>query len=75
MNKSAVKFATQVDAEILTDVRSLAREEGRQIQALVNEALADLLRKRRSLAARPHVMEAYLDSHESYAAVYRKLAE
>lgn len=75
MSKSPVKFATQVDPDLLTDVKSLAREEGRQIQALVNEALDDLVRKRRNLAARPHVMETYLQSHESYAAVYRKLAE
>jgi len=34
------RFATQVDAELLAELRSLARDEGRQIQALVDEALA-----------------------------------
>jgi predicted transcriptional regulator len=40
-------FATQVDSEILAAVRTLAHSEGRQLQALVDEALADLLEKRK----------------------------
>ena len=39
------KFATQVDAEILSTVRGLAQSEGRQIQALIDEALADPIEK------------------------------
>ncbi len=69
------KFATQVDAEILAGVRALAREEGRQLQALVDEALADLIEKRRQGRPRAHVMAAYLTSHEKYAGLYKKLAE
>ena len=34
------KFATQVNSEILTTIRNLAQSEGRQLQALVDEALA-----------------------------------
>jgi hypothetical protein len=34
---SRKKFATQVDTAILSAVRTLAREEGRQLQALVDE--------------------------------------
>jgi len=37
------KFATQVNPDILVQVRMLAEKEGRQLQALVDEALADLL--------------------------------
>ena len=69
------KFATQVDAEILSAVRSLAHREGRQLQALVNEALADLLEKRKQNKPRSHVMAAYQESHEKYASLYKKLAE
>lgn len=69
------KFATQVDAEILSAVRSLAREEGRQLQALVDEALADLLEKRKQSQPRPQVMAAYQASHGRYAPLYKKLAE
>jgi hypothetical protein len=40
---SREKFATQVDTTILAAVRALAQDEGRQIQALVDEAFADLV--------------------------------
>ena len=53
------KFATQVDSELLATLRALAKAEGRQLQALVDEALAGLFEQRRQAAARPHVMSAY----------------
>jgi hypothetical protein len=69
------KFATQVDAEILTQVRLLAKSEGRQLQALVDEALADLIDKRKNGRPRTHVMAAYQSSHEKYAELYDQLAK
>ena len=69
------KFATQVRAEILAEVRALAQAEGRQIQALIDEALADLIEKRRTGRPRTHVMAAYQASHLRYAPLYKKLAE
>ena len=69
------KFATQVNAEILSAVRELAQSEGRQLQALVEEALADLLEKRRQGRPRAHVLAAYQGSLERYAPLYKKLAE
>jgi hypothetical protein len=69
------KFATQVNSEILMVVRMLAEKEGRQLQALVDEALADLIEKRKKTTPRAHVMGAYLASHEKYGPLYKKLAE
>lgn len=69
------KFATQVDSEILAAVRELASQEGRQLQSLVDEALADLIEKRRGGRPRPHVMAAYQSSHDRFASLYEKLAE
>ena len=40
MTKTREKFATQINSDILVTVRILAEKEGRQIQALVEEALA-----------------------------------
>ena len=42
------KFATRVNREILQEVRALAAREGRQMQALVDEALGDLIEKRKN---------------------------
>ena len=69
------KFATQVDGALLDELRSLARDEGRQIQALVDEAIAALLDERRQGRARSHVMAAYQRSHARFAALYDKLAK
>ena len=75
MPQTREKFATQVNAEILSAVRALAGKEGRQIQALVDEAFADLIEKRKNETPRAHVMGAYLASHEKYGPLYKKLAE
>lgn len=73
--KPREKFATQVSSEILSAVRDLAQDEGRQLQALVDEALTDLIEKRRQGRPRPHVMAAYQASHVKFAPLYKKLAE
>ncbi|MGI9165330.1 MAG: hypothetical protein ACR2G5_02925 [Pyrinomonadaceae bacterium] len=75
MSQNREKFATQVNSEILSAVRTLAQSEGRQLQALVEEALADLIEKHKNAKPRPHVMGAYLASHEKYGPLYKKLAE
>lgn len=69
------KFATQVRSETLATLRSLAKIEGRQLQALVEEALSDLIDKRKRARPRAHVMAAYEATHEKYAELYAKLAE
>ena len=69
------KFATQVKPETLSTLRSLAKIEGRQLQALVEEALSDLIYKRMRARPRAHVMAAYEATHEKYGELYAKLAE
>ena len=69
------KFATQVNSEILATVRGIAKKEGLLLQALVEEALADLIEKRNNTRPRPYVMAAYLASHEKYGELYKKLAK
>ena len=75
MSQVREKFATQVNSEILSTVRTIAKNEGRQLQALVDEALADLIEKRKNTRPRAHVMAAYLASHEKYGELYKKLAK
>ncbi len=75
MSATREKFATQVDANLLSQVRELAQKEGRQIQTLVDEALADLIEKRHQSRPRTHVMAAYQASHGNYATLYEKLAK
>lgn len=73
--QSREKFATQVNSELLAAVRGLAQSEGRQLQSLIDEALADLVEKRRQEKPRAHVMGAYQASHKKFGPLYKKLAE
>ncbi|MCW2282563.1 putative transcriptional regulator [Rhodoblastus acidophilus] len=73
--QSREDLAVQVDSEILRSVREIASAEGRQLQALFDEALSDLVEKRRRERPRAHVMAAYQASHEEFAPLYKKLAE
>ena len=75
MSQTREKFATQVNPEILCSIRAIAEKEGRQLQALVDEALADLIEKRKQARPRPHVMAAYLASHDKYGELYKKLSK
>lgn len=65
----------RVNSEILTHLRSLAQSEGRELQALLDEALADLIDKRKQNKPRADVMAAYQGSHQKLEALYKKLAE
>ncbi len=75
MHKNREKFSTQVDSKLLSRVRRLAKQEGRQIQALVDEAMSDLIVKHRPTKPREHVMAAYQASLERYARLCEKLAK
>ena len=69
------KFATQVNSGILAAVRDLAQREGRPLQILVEEALTDLIEKRKHGKPRANMMAAYQASHEKFGTLYKKLAE
>jgi hypothetical protein len=69
------KFATQVNSEILATVRTIAQHEGRQLQVLIEQALLDLIEKRKQQRPRANIMAAYQASHEKFAPLYKKLAE
>jgi len=56
-------------------VDAIARQEGRQLQVLIEEALSDLIEKRKQARPRATVMAAYQASHEIFAPLYKKLAE
>jgi hypothetical protein len=68
------QFATQVESELLQEMRDLAQEDDRRLEALVNDALAEYIERRHRERTRPHVMAAYESSHDRYASVYKKLA-
>ena len=75
MSTAREKFATQVDSALLDSVRKLAKSEGRQIQAVVEDALRAHLDAKNGAPDREHVMDAYLKSTERFSGLYKKLAQ
>lgn len=69
-----VKLVTEVDRAVLDALRQIARSEGRPLRALVDEAFADLLAKRRQGGPKPDVMAAYRTSHDRFSSLYERLA-
>jgi ribosome recycling factor len=69
------KFATQMDAELLRQLRAYAKSEGRQIQSVLEEAVAKLLKDRQGYQMRPDVHSAYQESLERYSDLYVALAK
>ena len=77
MSAQREKFATQVDSVLLESIRNLAKSEGRQIQAVVEDALRGHLNTKNSetVHRREHVMAAYLKSTKRFSGLYEKLAQ
>ena len=77
MSLKREKFATQVDSTLLESVRRLAKAEGRQIQAVVEDALRQHLDAKQGAKnrGREQVMAAYLESTERFSGLYEKLAK
>ncbi len=65
----------QMDSDLLASVRNLAETEGKPVQSLIDEALAELIKQRRQDKPRAHAMAAYQGSHLSFGQLYKKLAE
>jgi hypothetical protein len=75
MTEARKRLSTQVNSKVLSKVRAIARSEGRQIQALIDEALADLIEKRKQNRPRSRIIAAYQTSHGKFGSLYKKLAE
>ena len=69
------KFASQADPEILAMIRSIAEKEGRQFQSLIDEALRDIIEKKRNDKPRSHVVAAYRQGVKKFDSLYHKLAQ
>lgn len=68
------KFATQVDPDVLEEVRAIAVKEGKQLQAIIDEALRDFIEKRKRGVPRADVLTALGESLAEYEVLYRALA-
>lgn len=69
------KFPSQAAPDLLAALRRIAESEGRQFQAVLNEALREYIDRRQSARSRLHVVAAFVSSLEEFDGPYRKLAK
>ena len=72
---SKVKFASQADPTLLEDLKAIAKAEGRQLQALMEEAFKDLVERKRGSQMRPTVRAALERTLRERDWLYKQLAK
>ena len=68
------KFSSQAAPEVLAALRKIAEVQGRQFQAVLDEALRDYIDRHQSERPRRHVMVSFASSLEDFDTLYRDLA-
>jgi len=71
----AQKFSSQARPELLEEVRRLAASEGRQFQAVLDEALVEWVERKKGSAPRPDVIAHAKASIARHRALYQELAK
>ena len=72
--QAKVDFAAQLAPDVLESLYSIAREEGRQIHAVLDEALREYIEHKHA-TPRSHVLSALKASMTEYDALYQALAK
>ena len=72
---SREKFSSQASPEVLAALRQLAASEGRQFQAVLEDALRDYLERQQRDRPRQHVMSAFTSSLDEFDAIDKDLAK
>ncbi len=69
------KFSSQAAPDVLAALRRIAEAEGRQFQAVLDEALLEYIERKDKSRPRRHVREAFARSVAEFDGLYRELAK
>jgi hypothetical protein len=69
------KFSSQASPDVLTALRQIAEVQGRQFQAVLDEALRDYIDRQQKTRPRRHVMASFASSLDEFDHLYRELAK
>ena len=69
------KFSSQAAPDVLAAMREIAESQGRQFQAVLDEALRDYIDRQQKDRPRRHVMASFASSFEEFDTLYRDLAK
>jgi len=68
------QFSSQTAPEVLASLRHIAKIEGRQFQAVLDEALQENIERKEKGQPRRQVMNAFGQSLKEFDELYRELA-
>lgn len=69
------KFSSQASPEVLAALRQIAESQGRQFQAVLDEALREYIDRQKKDRPRRHVVTSFAASLEEFDSLYRELAK
>jgi|SRR5579862_3436677 len=69
------KYSSQAEPEVLDALQAIADREGRQLQAVIGDAMRDYLARKQQQPPRRNVLEAFQKSLKERDELYRKLAK
>src|SRR5690606_7253932 len=69
------KFSSQAAPDVLAALRQIAESQGRQFQAVLDDALRDYIDRQQKERPRRHVMASFASSLEEFDSLYRELAK
>ncbi len=69
------KFSSQAAPDVLAALRKIADSQGRQFQAVLDEALRDYIDRQQKERPRRHVISSFASSLEEFDNLYRELAK
>jgi hypothetical protein len=69
------KFSSQAEPAVLDGLQEIAAREGRQLQAVLGDAMREYLAHKRQQAPRRNVLEAFQESLNERDELYRSLAK
>lgn len=69
------KFTSQAVPEVLAELRQIAESQGRQFQAILEEAMRDYIDRQQKEKPLCQVMTASTSSPEEFDDLYRELAK
>ena len=69
------KFSSQASPDVLAALRQIAQTQGRQFQAVLDEALRDYIDRQQQQRPRQHVRAAFAASLDEFDHLYRELAK
>jgi predicted transcriptional regulator len=69
------KFSSQAAPAVLAALRHIAESQGRQFQAVLDDALRDYIDRQQKERPRRHVMASFASSQDEFDSLYRELAK